>query len=607
VPVGTAIITGIVTAADTGRPIRGVRVSLNGATGPLSPMGTGGPGVASTSGRGAGQGPVTNAPPASRAAVTDAQGGFVFEHLPAGHYSLSASRATYLTTNYGQKRPTGQGATVPLGDGQKLTLNLQLLRGGVISGTVLGDDGEPAAQTQVQVWRLNSNNGVKRLQRANGASTDDRGAYRISNLQPGDYLVSATAGNSDAMMVERMLADTALIQQAVTSGAIQPASAPGFPATVSIPVQQQPQNQGVLNQPPGFAPVFHPGTIEPRNATMVRVVGGDEHRFIDIPIRLAPATNIVGSITNLPGQDLGVQVVLMNEDLFVDSTNTTRADANGQYVFRNVAPGKYTLHADVVPAPSVTVNNGVQVVRTGPPPPLEDSQKLWGRDSVTVDGQGVVTSSITLRPGRSISGTVVFDMERPPDLTRSRVTVTLSPAADTPQMRFSPFPQAAIGPDGRFTLNAVGPGRYQIRASSGWARSAVVDGRDTLDFPFDFTGEADLTNATITVTDRTTEITGTLTDVTGQPGQDFTVIAVATDEKYWTPGSRRISYTRTRADGQYRFGNLPGGTYFLAVVTDLEFGAQYDPEFLKAVAAAATTRVTLGEGEKVVRDLRVMR
>lgn len=114
-------------------------------------------------------------------------------------------------------------------------------------------------------------------------------------------------------------------------------------------------------------------------------------------------------------------------------------------------------------------------------------------------------------------------------------------------------------------------------------------------------------NATLTVTDKVTEVAGTLTDTTGQPGADHTVIIAAVEERYWTPGSRRIASTRTRADGQYRFGNLPAGNYVLAVVTDLEFGMQYDVEFLKALAAAGSTRVTIGEGEKVLRDLRVAR
>src|SRR5687767_3118835 len=256
VPVGTAVITGTVTAADTGRPLRGVRVSVNGNTAPLSSR-LGGPGVAAAvaipgrggvptvMGRGESQGVIGGMGPlnASRTTLTDAQGGFVIEHLPAGQYSVSAARNTFLTTNYGQKRPAGPGKTMLLSDGQKLTVNLQLLRGGVIAGTVFGEDGDPAAQTQVQVWRYTMNNGVKRLQRSNGASTDDRGAYRISGLQPGDYLVSATVNNFDTMMADRMLADTALIAQAIAAGSVQAGAAPGLPATVVIPMPQPPQNR----------------------------------------------------------------------------------------------------------------------------------------------------------------------------------------------------------------------------------------------------------------------------------------------------------------------------------------------------------------------------
>jgi uncharacterized protein (DUF2141 family) len=543
---------------------------------------------------------------ASRTALTDAQGGFVIDHLPAGQYSVSASRTTYLTTSYGQKRPAGPGTTIALAEGQKVTLNIPLVRGGVISGTVFSEDGEPMAQTQVQVWRFAMNNGIKRLQRSNGASTDDRGAYRVSGLQPGDYLVSAIANNSDALMADRMLADTSLIEQAIASGAIQPPSAPGQPSTVAIPVPQAAQNRGLEGQPPGFVPVFHPATSDARNATMIRVAGGDEHRFIDVQVRPITASNIVGSVTNLPGEDLGVQVMLMNEDSFLDSGNSTRAERSGQFIFRNIAPGKYTVLAEVVPFPQPTVVNGVQTMRVGQPPPLEDSQKWWGRESVTVEGQGMVPVSITLRPGKSISGTVIFDMARPPDLTRQRMTVSLQVAPDSPQIRYSQLPQAQVGPDGRFTINGVSPGRYQIRAS-GFMKSAIIDGRDTLDFPFDFTGEADLPNAVLTVTDQLTEIGGTLTDMLGKPGADETVIIASTDDRHWTPGSRRIAYTRARYDGQYVFRNLPPGNYMIAVVTDLDFGMQYDVELLKSIAATASTRVTLGDGEKVVRDLRVSR
>ena len=627
VPVGTAVITGTVTAADTGRPLRGVRVSVTGNTAPLSSR-LGGPGMASAvaiPGRGSvptvmGGGEVqggiagTGALTASRTTLTDAQGGFVVEHLPAGQYSVSASRNTFLTTNYGQKKPAGPGTTVVLTDGQKLTLNLQLIRGGVIAGTVFGEDGDPLAQAFVQVWRFTMNSGVKRLQRSNGVTTDDRGAYRISGLQPGDYLASASVSNSDAMMSDRMLADTALIGQAVAAGAIQAGAAPGLPATVAIPVPQPSQGRTLDSSPPGFVPVFHPNSIEARNATIVRVAGGDEHRFTDIQVRLAQASNIVGSVTNPPGQDFGVQVFLMNDDPFMDATNIARVEPNGQFVFRNVSPGKYTVFAEVIASPNrdswtateTVIINGVSTQRTRPIPQLEDSQRMWGRDTVTVDGQAIVPSSITLRPGRSISGVVIFDVARPPDLTRTRVTVSLQLAPDSAQMRYSQLPQGVVGPDGRFTITGVSPGRYQIRPP-GLAKSAIIDGKDALDFPFDFTGDADVTNAVLTVTDRQSEIAGTLTDTSGKPGADETVIIASTEERYWTPGSRRISFTRTRADGHYVFRNLPPGSYVIAVVNDLEFGMQYDVEFLKSLAAAGSTRVTLAEGEKLSRDLRVAR
>ena len=609
VPVGTSVIAGTVTAADTGRPLRGVRVTVNGVT-PLASR-TGGPGLTPAVPAGRGSAPqVSSSGPlnASRIAVTDAQGGFVIEHLPAGQYSISASRNSFLTTNYGQKRPTGPGTTVLLGEGQKLTLTMQLLRGGVIAGTVFGEDGDPVAQTQVQVWRFAMNNGIKRLQRAGGGGTDDRGAFRISGLQPGDYFVSATVNNSDAMMAERMLADTALIEQAIAAGAIQAGAAPGLPATVAIPIPQPPQNRvpGFDNSPPGYVPVFHPSTIDPRNATMIRVAGGDEHRFADIQVRLAQASNIVGSVTNPPGPDLGVQVFLSNDDAFLDSPTSTRADANGQFVFRNIPPGKYTMLAEVISSPQPTIVNGVSTQRVGPPPPLQDSQRMWGRDAVTVDGQPAVSATITLRPGKSISGVVNFEMAKPPDLTRSRMAVTLQFAPDMAQTRYGPLPTAVVGPDGRFTLNGVSPGRYQIRGP-GFTKSSIIEGRDTLDFPLDFTGDADVTNAVLTVTDQLTEIVGTLTDGAGKPVADESVVIAATDERYWTPGSRRITFTRTRADGQYVFRNLPPGSYVLAVVGDLEFGMQYDLEFLRSLAASGSTRVTLADGEKLQRDLRVAR
>jgi hypothetical protein len=222
-----------------------------------------------------------------------------------------------------------------------------------------------------------------------------------------------------------------------------------------------------------------------------------------------------------------------------------------------------------------------------------------------VEPQSIAQVSLALQPGRSLSGVVEFDMHTPPDLSRSRITVTLNVASMGPSPYFGPSPQAQAGPDGRFTLNGVIPGTYVLRAS-GNVKSSIVNGLDTLDFPLDFTAETDIAGAVVTMTDRMTELSGTITDEAGQPAFAYTIIAAAADPRFWTPGSRRIVITRPDTSGRYMFRSLPPGDYVLAAVTDLEPGRQFDPELLRTLAASSP-RVTLGDGAKLTQSLRVGR
>jgi hypothetical protein len=265
--------------------------------------------------------------------------------------------------------------------------------------------------------------------------------------------------------------------------------------------------------------------------------------------------------------------------------------------------------AQTIAAPVVmrTVSAGsfTEVTRSGgPPSQLSNEDRLWGAAPANVENGATTSVTITLRSGASISGVVVFEMEKPPDLTRTRATVTLTtPPGNAPIL--GPLPQAQIEPDGRFTLSGLAPGRYSLRANvGGTMKSSMVGSVDTLDFPLDFAATEDVTGAVLTVTDKVNELSGTLTESTGKPGIDYTIIAAAVDNRFWTPGSRRIVTTRSGADGKYSFRSLPPGNYYLVVVSDLEQGAQYDPEFLKSLGGMATM-VTINEGAKMTQDLRV--
>src|SRR4029077_19172074 len=132
----------------------------------------------------------------------------------------------------------------------------------------------------------------------------------------------------------------------------------------------------------------------------------------------------------------------------------------------------------------------------------------------------------------------------------------------------------------------------------GWSlKSSVVNGVDSLDFPFDLTGDQDITNAVATLTDKSTELSGAIRDAGGRPGVDFTIVVYAQDTRFWTPQSRRVSITRPSTDGNFVFRSLPPGDYMLSAVTDVEPGAQFDPQFLRQLVSSST-RVSLAEGEK---------
>ena len=538
----------------------------------------------------------------SRTVTTDENGRFSFPRLPAGQFQLMIVHNQFLQMNYGQRRYGGQGAFIPIDDGEQATLKVALERGGVITGTVLGPDGEPQRQAQVRGLRYIRNNGVRRLQAQSYVSTDDRGVYRMFGLQPGEYLIAVTPNPSDAMNAERFGPQAELLERAIVSAQVTPPTAPGMPSTVTIPIPPQPQ-PGQTAPTPMYVPTFAPSVASPSGATVVALKAGEERSSVDILVRLTAATTLQVDVSSPVDQGVNVQFSITSDDPAGDTTEGGQMrDQNGRVFFRGLRPGKYTLVAQTVPAPPTFVPGQAP----GPPPVLADAQKLWARVPIEVSGEPLLSTTVTLQPARSISGVVIFDTTRPVDLTRTRMTVTLAAAPVGPAVYFNAPPQAQVSPDGRFTITGVVAGRYTIRASGagGYLRSSVVAGQDTLDFPLDFTGERDITDAVVTMADTASVLNGTLTDSAGKPAPDYTIVVAPSDSRYWVPGSRRIATSRPAVDGHYFFSSLPPGSYFLAAVVDLENGAQFDPEFLRELASTSVP-VTIMEGGKAVQDLRV--
>ena len=132
-----------------------------------------------------------------RVATTDAQGRFEIKELPAGRYTMTASKGGFVSLQYGQRRPSESGTPIELGDGQTMDkLAIALPRGSVLGGRITDEFGEPVANASVSAWRY----GYRGRRAAHDAgagrtsrdTTDDQGHFRLFGLPPGDYYVSAT-------------------------------------------------------------------------------------------------------------------------------------------------------------------------------------------------------------------------------------------------------------------------------------------------------------------------------------------------------------------------------------------------------------------------------
>jgi hypothetical protein len=142
-------------------------------------------------------------------------------------------------------------------------------------------------------------------------------------------------------------------------------------------------------------------------------------------------------------------------------------------------------------------------------------------------------------------------------------------------------------------------------AAAGWApRSAIVNGTDAMDAPIEIRQGAD--GIVITFTDHPTELSGLLQTPAGVAASDYFIIIFATDRAQWSAQSRRTVMARPTNLGRYAVRNLPPGEYYLAAVTDVIQNEWFDPAFLESLVPASI-RVTLGESERKMQDVRIAR
>ncbi|HXT70143.1 MAG TPA: carboxypeptidase-like regulatory domain-containing protein [Vicinamibacterales bacterium] len=601
----------------------------------------------------------------TKTAYTNETGRFSLTGLPAGRYSLTASKSPYLRLAYGAKRWDRPGTPITLKEGAQMNdVTMRLPRGAVLGGVIIDENGQPAFGVNVRVMQVRMQNGERTFVQAGvgnalGESTDDRGQYRVFGLPPGDYVVAASprifSGEVRAMTEAEIRAVMQALQQQQQAAA--PQTNPGLAAAGTAKPAPTPTPSPTETVTVGFANVYYPGTTTPAMASTVTLGPGEERLGVDFPMKLVRTARVEGTVivpSNVRPQS--VQLMLSpsvpasgpqigGAGIEMLTFNRATPDAEGKFSFTAVPPGQYSIVARAnaggpppppPPPPPPGAAGGGQAVmefRTisvngavgGEPlmmmPPMgggdPNAAVFWGQTDVSVDGTALSGITVPLQPGMTITGRIAFKATRlTPETDLSRVRLNLAPAQTSGPARLQlGVPSVVVEPNGQFRITGVTPGRYRLQGvmplppgsapGLGWAMlSAVAKGQDVLDFPLDIGPNDEIKDVVVTFTDAAQEINGTLQDVTGRPAPDYTIVVFSEDKRFWTAPSRRIRSTRPGTDGKFAVAGLPPGEYRIAALIDVAPGEINDPSFLEQVVSASV-KISLADGERKTQDLRI--
>ena len=456
-----------------------------------------------------------------RTVTSNLEGKFQINGLDVGVYYLNANTPAYIAPTIDLDNPP---PAYRIGD----SVRLEMVKGGVITGTVTNSVNEPIVGIRVRAVMLKDASGKSTkgvLFSIGERSTDDRGIYRIYGLTPGTYIVQA--GGTGTF-----------------SG--------GSPGDLD-------------------APTFAPSSTRD-TASEIQVRSGEE-TSIDIRYRGEPGRVISGTVKTSSPAGASVSLTSVGDGLISMNSSFQPPGSKGFTLF-GVADGEYEIVAqEVISSPSSLYAD------------LAFSDPI----RVNVKGADVTGLELVPRPFGSIGGKILLESSKLPECQNKRQPLfseTLVTLVQSKKERESDSTAifrffgntSTVDRDGSFLVKNIRAGQYSFNprffarywyvksmtlgsVPVGPTKTTVSTTRDaSRNWTALKTGER-VTGLTITLSEGAASIRGrieTAEDAKPEPGSRVYLVPAERD-KLEDPLHYFVS--DIGGDGSFSLSNLPPGRY----------------------------------------------
>ena len=511
--------------------------------------------------------------PNENVVTADEEGRFAFKDLEPGRYTIQATRQ-----GFGQAEPGGQGIqmgdSLIVGEGQRIAnYVMRLSPRSVIYGKVVDEAGEPVSRVQIDVFRYVYTQGQRRMVRPGaGARTDDRGQYRIANLAPGTYYLSATRGNdistpgvlSGQLQIEEFMR-APVMGDTMTS--FTPNSRPTAITLNSRPPMVESLPAPVAGEAAvGYAPAWYPNAAGPEAASPVIVKTGSEAASIDFTLRRGPVFRVRGQLVDPKADPTRPAMILLSpkgSPLMIPTGRLVQA-RDGGFEFSGVPPGSYVLTARVTGGQQMRM-----AVRT-----------------VEVKDASIEGVRLEIASGRVVKGSL--KVEGGGNFPAGYLSL-LSPEGGSAHPMFLPN-------SGNMTIPNVFPAVYSMELMGGsgspyanyYVKSVRYGGREFPPSAIDLSGDGDLD---IVIGGKAATVEGSVVDAQGKPAANAAIVIAPAG------GGERLITGVADEGGNFYFAGLRPGEYRVYAWDAAAPEASDAPGSLAAFQGGSKA-VTLAEGAR---------